>query len=286
MTGEWREENDSAVKDAFGKELCLNNSISAAPWLTQANYIFSQLKISSNNEDFKLVYWVIFSLEIGQTTQNPPYGYLFLCSPKDFEITPTDEEASSLGLPSITQRTQVSFFSWDKTVYAGLRKFDESKGFDPESQDLAKELGHPLYEVCVPTSVATKWNFPVDRDDESNYPSLYFMDDEIESNSHLASSCVEVLTMDDENFLEEFFSDERDCSDSYPEDSVLEIESNPSSCNQEPTAENEDSLQDVPPHDAVVGQQYSVRELLELVKFGLIVMLGFTALYEYAGVLL
>ncbi|KAF7364435.1 hypothetical protein MSAN_01104600 [Mycena sanguinolenta] len=186
------------------------------------------------------------------------------------------------------QKTEVYFESWDETVYAGLHKFDKCKGFDPDSQDLAKELGHSLYGVCVPTSVATKWNLSVDSDDESNYPTYfeeeYPMDDEIEWNSHLPSSYIEVLTTDNENFLEEFSSDESDCSNSYPEDGVLEIESSPSSCNQELTAENEDSLRDLPSHDTVVGQCHSIGELAELVKFGLIVVLGFTAVYEYAGV--
>ncbi|KAF7364422.1 hypothetical protein MSAN_01103200 [Mycena sanguinolenta] len=305
------EEDDSAIRDVFGKALYLDKRISAAPWLAQANYIFSQLKINLNHEDFNLVNRVLFTLKIGKTAQNPPDGYLFLCSPKDVETGPTsfrwpdqpaywslnpsgsnplsDEEAWRLGFPSITRRTRVDTVYWDETVYAGLRKFDECKGFDPESQDLAKELGHPLYELCVQTSVATSWDLPVDPEDESNYPSSYSeeeysTEDEMESNSHLASSCVEVLTTDDENFLEEFSSDESDCSNSYPDDGVLEIELNPSSCNQELTAENEDSLRDFPSHDAVVGQHYSIGELVELVKFGLIVVLGLMTLYEYAGI--
>ncbi|KAF7364437.1 hypothetical protein MSAN_01104800 [Mycena sanguinolenta] len=171
---------------------------------------------------------------------------------------------------------------WEDTVYAGLCKFDECKGFDPESQDIARELGYPLYEVCVPASVTTKWKLSVDSDDERNYPTYfeeeYTMDDEMEWNSHLASSCVEVLATDDENFLQ-FSSDRSDCSNSYLEDEVLEIESNPSSCNQELIAENEDSPRDLLSHDTA-GQCYSIGELAELVKFGLIVVLGLTALYE------
>ena len=112
---------------------------------------------------------VEFYLEIGGTTQNPPDGDLFVCSPKDFETGPmsyrwphrpaywsldpyganplSHEDASSLGFPPITLMTDVYASFWDKTVYAGLRKFDECKGFNPESQDVAKELGYPLYEV-------------------------------------------------------------------------------------------------------------------------------------------
>ncbi|KAJ6456752.1 hypothetical protein C8R45DRAFT_844735, partial [Mycena sanguinolenta] len=111
-------------------------------------------------------------LDIAETTHNPPGGYLFICSPEDFRTGPTsfrwpdrpvywsfapsgskplnDEEAASLGFPSITARTMVHLRSWNETVYAALRKFDECKGFDPEGQDLAKELGYPLFEIRVP----------------------------------------------------------------------------------------------------------------------------------------
>ncbi|KAF7364419.1 hypothetical protein MSAN_01102800 [Mycena sanguinolenta] len=291
----------------FGTTLCLDKTSSAAPWFTQANYIFSQLKIVSNHEDYKLVNRVIFALQIGEITQNPPDGYLFVCSPEDFEIGPTSvqwpdrpaywslnpsgsnplshEEASSLGFPSITPITEVFFSCWDETVYAGLRKFDECKGFDPESQDLAKELGCPLFEICVPGE-SRELDWTSDENNETQ-PSGCNIDGapEMEYNSDLASPYIEDLAMEDENFLQESPSDESDCSNSYPEDGVPEIESNSSSCNQELTVENEDSLRDLPSHGTVVVQHYSIGELAELVKFGLIVVFGLTALYEYAGVL-
>ncbi|KAF7374298.1 hypothetical protein MSAN_00313000 [Mycena sanguinolenta] len=71
------------------------------------------------------------------------------------------EDATSLGFPSIMLWTDVHVLSWDETVYAGLRKFDECKGFNPESQDVAKELGYPLYEV----SDAMERDLAVDRED-------------------------------------------------------------------------------------------------------------------------
>ncbi|KAJ7197712.1 hypothetical protein C8J57DRAFT_1029209, partial [Mycena rebaudengoi] len=52
------------------------------------------------------------------------------------------EEAERLGFPSFTVR-----MSWDDLVYAGIREFHEAKGFDPYSQDVAREFGYPLYEV-------------------------------------------------------------------------------------------------------------------------------------------
>ncbi|KAJ6555797.1 hypothetical protein B0H19DRAFT_1070961 [Mycena capillaripes] len=37
--------------------------------------------------------------------------------------------------------------SWDTTVYAGIRQFHKAKGFDLDSQDVARSLGQPLYEL-------------------------------------------------------------------------------------------------------------------------------------------
>ncbi|KAF7374295.1 hypothetical protein MSAN_00312700 [Mycena sanguinolenta] len=175
-------------RDVFGRTLYLTKSIKTgpAPWLAQPNYILNQLKIVLNHEDYKYIKEVCFYLEIGRPAQNPPDGYLFLCSPKDFETGPmsyrwphrpaywslnssgddplSHEDASSLGFPPITLSTSVDGLSWDETVYTGLRKFDECKGFNPESQDIAKKLGYPLYEV----SDALEWDLAVDREDRRN----------------------------------------------------------------------------------------------------------------------
>ncbi|KAJ7050600.1 hypothetical protein C8F01DRAFT_1178268 [Mycena amicta] len=37
--------------------------------------------------------------------------------------------------------------SWDDSVYAGIRKFQRAKGFDPYTQDVARVLEHPLYNL-------------------------------------------------------------------------------------------------------------------------------------------
>ncbi|KAF7374297.1 hypothetical protein MSAN_00312900 [Mycena sanguinolenta] len=180
-------------RDVFGCTLYLTKGIktTAAPWLAQANYILNQLKIVSNHEDYKYIDNVWFCLDIGLPTQIPPDGYLFVCLPKDFETGPmsyqwphhpaywsldpygdnplSHENASSLGFPPITLNTFVGASYWDETVYAGLRKFDECKGFNPESQDVAKKLGYPLYEV----SDAMEWDLAVDREDGCNDSTWY-----------------------------------------------------------------------------------------------------------------
>jgi hypothetical protein len=42
--------------------------------------------------------------------------------------------------------------SWQTSAYAGLRKFYQGKGFNPNSQDVARHLGEPLYQVTPPKS--------------------------------------------------------------------------------------------------------------------------------------
>ncbi|KAJ7712139.1 hypothetical protein B0H16DRAFT_1703122 [Mycena metata] len=140
-----------------------------AAWLAQANHIFSCLQITSSFEDYVFVNHVEFQITIGNTRDNTPLGYLFLCPGADFQTGSTafrwpecpaywslnpsgldrfsTEEATQLGFPSFQLATQVHGFSWDTSVYAGLRQFHQAQGFDPQSQDIARHLGHPLYEL-------------------------------------------------------------------------------------------------------------------------------------------
>ncbi|KAJ7889175.1 hypothetical protein B0H13DRAFT_1519028, partial [Mycena leptocephala] len=57
------------------------------------------------------------------------------------------EEATALAFPSIQLIINVVEKSWDASVYASLRQFHTAKGFDPNSQDIARHLGHPLFEL-------------------------------------------------------------------------------------------------------------------------------------------
>ncbi|KAJ7035754.1 hypothetical protein C8F04DRAFT_921818, partial [Mycena alexandri] len=126
-------------------------------WLSQANYIFTRLRITSDLEDYKLLQHVYFTLKIGNAGWEPPAGFLFLCPMKDFRTGRTSfrwpnrpvywslnpeglealstEEAEQLGFPPFQFTTEVFGKFWDANVYAGLRKFHQAKGFDPDSQD-------------------------------------------------------------------------------------------------------------------------------------------------------
>ncbi|KAJ7712144.1 hypothetical protein B0H16DRAFT_1744491 [Mycena metata] len=183
-------------------------------WLTQANYIFSRLRITSNLEYYVAVYRVDFRITIGNTRKDSPPGYLFLCPTTDFQTEPASfrwpdcpaywsldplgvdrlsmEAATQLGFPGFKLTTKWEGASWDTSVYAGLRQFHQAKGFDPESQDVARHLGRPLYkfsrEVDSPFAhVEEDWSH--DGTDEGE------TDDEFED----AQSSVEVKQDGDES---------------------------------------------------------------------------------------
>jgi hypothetical protein len=111
----------------------------------------------------------LFSIYFSKALEHCPPGYLFVCPAKDLQIGPSSfrlpdcpaywsldpsgaerlstEEAAELGFPSIELTTTIWSRSWDTNVYAALRQFHQGKGFDPDSQDVARHLGYPLYQL-------------------------------------------------------------------------------------------------------------------------------------------
>ncbi|KAF8214435.1 hypothetical protein K438DRAFT_1553690, partial [Mycena galopus ATCC 62051] len=57
------------------------------------------------------------------------------------------EQAKTLGLPDIDSWVEVWGTCWDSNDYDGICQFHEAKGFDPYTQDMAIELGYPLFQV-------------------------------------------------------------------------------------------------------------------------------------------
>ncbi|KAJ7732281.1 hypothetical protein B0H16DRAFT_1427137, partial [Mycena metata] len=156
---------------------------SPSAWLTQASHIFTRLQITSNLEQYALVNHVKFHITIGNTREDTPSGYLFLCPTINFQTGPSSfrwpdcpaywsldpsggnrlsaEEATQLGFPSLQLNTQVHGYSWDASVYAGLRQFHQAKGFNPDSQDIARHLGYPLFQLSGDTFAHSESNISV-----------------------------------------------------------------------------------------------------------------------------
>ncbi|KAF7343649.1 hypothetical protein MSAN_01985800 [Mycena sanguinolenta] len=141
------------------------------PWLSQSNYIISQLREPSHYEEYAIVKEVVFELILSKLSQPIPEGYLFLCPRKHFRVglnlfrwpdcpaywsldpsgatRLSTEDARLLGFPSLEMKTTITVKSWDESVYTGLRQFQRAKGFDPFTQDAARYLGYPLYQLLT-----------------------------------------------------------------------------------------------------------------------------------------
>ncbi|KAF7353233.1 hypothetical protein MSAN_01511100 [Mycena sanguinolenta] len=141
-------------------------------WLAQANRIFTELEEVAHIEDYVCVNDIWFNLRIPYK-RDIPEGYLFVCPPKNFHtdtehhmnlyqwpacpaywsLDPSGanrlstEDARILGFPAIHMETVVQGWSWDHSIYKGLQRFHEGKGHDPESWEVARQLGYPLFEM-------------------------------------------------------------------------------------------------------------------------------------------
>ncbi|KAJ7055806.1 hypothetical protein C8F01DRAFT_1318587 [Mycena amicta] len=172
MDSNWTRHN-TGQKFPLNPLICFWETMEMQPWLSQSNHIMKRLNTSSSHssEDYAVVYQVDFRLMVSDSSKSLPNGYLLLAPAGDFEVGPSmfrwpdcpaywsldptgverlsTEEAKHLGFPVFELITRVHVFSWDDSVYAGIRQFQRAKGFDPYTQDAARELGHPLYELPV-----------------------------------------------------------------------------------------------------------------------------------------
>ncbi|KAF7377174.1 hypothetical protein MSAN_00136700 [Mycena sanguinolenta] len=203
------------------------------PWLSQANYIFGRHRIVSNFEYYVYLRSVNFELSIPETREDAPAGFLFLCPEHNLQtgqlsfcwpdqeratywsLDPTGaerlstKEASQLGFPPLRFTATAIADFWDAPVYNGLRQFHQAKGFDPDSQDLVRHLGWPLYQLSggidVPSARDTDSGMVYASDDESEHSptSDIDVDGEVpdpEDDNHdgvhkdcAMSECVEIL---------------------------------------------------------------------------------------------
>ncbi|KAJ7617808.1 hypothetical protein FB45DRAFT_214915 [Roridomyces roridus] len=142
-------------------------------WISQANYIFKQLQITSDFHDYVYIDGCVLELKIPSSgTKARPDGYLFLCPLDHYFRVPehsgyfqlpecpwfwsfdpqgqsrlTAEEAEIHGFPTMEMHIKVWGKSWDASVYEALRQLHAAKGFDPDSQELAIHLGQPLFQL-------------------------------------------------------------------------------------------------------------------------------------------
>ncbi|KAJ6523009.1 hypothetical protein B0H19DRAFT_1277093 [Mycena capillaripes] len=127
-------------------------------WLSQANSVFSRLGIASNFDDYVSVDQVhyIYDLLISETTPLPSTGFLFLPPHTDLLSDSGIEfghpnvlatEATELGFPVVKSRLEAEGSCWDASIYKAIREFHQAKGFDADSQDVARHLEYPLFHL-------------------------------------------------------------------------------------------------------------------------------------------
>ncbi|KAJ7677086.1 hypothetical protein DFH06DRAFT_618287 [Mycena polygramma] len=166
MENGWTRFNARDVDDSW--LVCSHGRTRATvSWLSQANHMFRRCQITSNLEDYVLVDFADFFVTVS-TTEDVPVGFLFLCPTDDFRISTSSvgwpacpaywsldpsgthslstEEANKAGFPELQVKTSILGQSWDSSVYAGLCKFHRANGFDPYGQDVARHLGHKLWQ--------------------------------------------------------------------------------------------------------------------------------------------
>ncbi|KAJ7142028.1 hypothetical protein C8R43DRAFT_1109223 [Mycena crocata] len=94
------------------------------PWLAQGNYIFTRLQTTDYNQ---YAYWSLDAAGVDRLSA---------------------EEAKGLGFPSIQLNTTMELFIGDAKLFGSLRQLHEAKGFDPDSQDIARHLNLRLFQMC------------------------------------------------------------------------------------------------------------------------------------------
>ncbi|KAJ7837819.1 hypothetical protein B0H14DRAFT_2790684 [Mycena olivaceomarginata] len=139
-------------------------------WLAQAGYVLDYLNITSNYEDYctsrpysdPQLTWDLPSATCsyalcGTLQSDAPERFLIPECAAYWSFDPvgderlTTVEAGRHGFPNIDVVMWVRGKQCDQRVYTGLRQFYRGKGFDPYSQDVARHLGYPLFQISSNT---------------------------------------------------------------------------------------------------------------------------------------
>ncbi|KAF7337299.1 hypothetical protein MSAN_02282500 [Mycena sanguinolenta] len=126
----------------------------AKAWLAQANCIFAELQELEHIEDYVCVSQAEFMLRIPYK-HDIPQGYLFVCPPEDFR-TGTKHHANLYQWPACPaywslDPSGVNCLSTEDVKNLGFPAIHietvVGKGFNPDSREVARQLGYPLFEV-------------------------------------------------------------------------------------------------------------------------------------------
>ncbi|KAF7377011.1 hypothetical protein MSAN_00119100 [Mycena sanguinolenta] len=280
-------------------------------WLSQANHIFRRLNIMANFADYVIVHWICFYLVVLHPPKDPPEGFLFLCPTEDFRSGPSSfccpacpaywsldpsgvyrlgpEEATQRGFPIFKLTTEANGYSWDDSIYEGLRQFHEAKGFDPYSQDVVRDLGYPFYLLSSERD-ALPWaydsedeHFDADVDSgsnsayiydyESEYPCTSACNDSGASDSQPHTEYWTVITVESSHKQETVHDlAGKNCESEHPEWS---------NCTNHHVSES--TMEEVEVVEEISTPSWSLNVLMSM-QLAMILFLGFSWVYDHVSV--
>ncbi|KAJ7642180.1 hypothetical protein FB45DRAFT_1022883 [Roridomyces roridus] len=153
----WIRVDSACVRDTY----CLHANVDPAipkAWMTQASHIFASLGIQKNRHNYVFFDCLRLMMHFSGSPDNLPPGYLFLFPqqvdrcPAYWSIDPfgverlTPEEAVGMGFPEFQLDMKILVLFWLDELYAAMREVHAAKGYDPDTLDVAKDLGYPLYK--------------------------------------------------------------------------------------------------------------------------------------------
>ncbi|KAJ7871825.1 hypothetical protein B0H14DRAFT_3131718 [Mycena olivaceomarginata] len=173
LPGSWiRFDSNRALYSEFQLSAYTSPGVNNKFWMAQANHIFAQLETTPNFENYAIVDRIEFILRCLPNTYNTREleGYLFVSPAEDFQLGPysfqwpyrpaywsldpsgtfplSTEDANMLGFPIVHTETHIDGCSWNDRDYNALRRFQQAKRLNPESQETAINLGYSLYRLA------------------------------------------------------------------------------------------------------------------------------------------
>ncbi|KAJ7620313.1 hypothetical protein FB45DRAFT_929958 [Roridomyces roridus] len=163
----WTRVDSACVMDTYSLTIGVSASSHKA-WMAQASHIFASLEIQANRDEYAILQGVRVTMYFPDSPNDLPPGYLFLCPSHQFEshrwyqlpdcpaywsVNPsgaerlTPEEAAHLGFPDFELYVKIYGLRWMDDMYPGMRQFHATKGYNPDTLDLATDLGYPFYEL-------------------------------------------------------------------------------------------------------------------------------------------
>ncbi|KAJ7107756.1 hypothetical protein C8R44DRAFT_804182 [Mycena epipterygia] len=146
-------------------------------WLCQAHHIFTSYGIKDDLYSYAFIQEMTYSISLldsGHPSTQPtlPEGiFLFLSPigavhtgslaglaypvPAYWSFEPSGsrgilpEDAVALGIPTLSVKAELLGWRRSTEIYQGLVEFHRSKGFNPDSPDIALHPGLPLYQVSL-----------------------------------------------------------------------------------------------------------------------------------------